>query len=78
MDPPLPCAASFLGQVISVQQPRDASGRPAYKTLRRGHANICSAVAFRPHRCVSLQGRAPPRENLKRTPLICLDTFTPG
>lgn len=30
-----------------------SSGRPSkpqYKTLRRGHANICSAVAFRPHR----------------------------
>ena len=27
-----------------------SGGQPAYKTLRRGHSNICSAVAFRPHR----------------------------
>jgi hypothetical protein len=24
--------------------------RAPYKTLRRGHSNICSSVAFRPHR----------------------------
>ncbi|GAB4823087.1 hypothetical protein N2152v2_010133 [Parachlorella kessleri] len=37
-------------QVINLQEPRDPSGRLAYKTLRRGHSNICSAVCFRPHR----------------------------
>ncbi|PSC75076.1 WD repeat-containing 53 [Micractinium conductrix] len=26
------------------------AGRPHYKTLRRGHSNICACVAFRPHR----------------------------
>ena len=44
-------------QVLSLAAPGDGAqeplrpGRPAaYKTLRRGHANICAAVAFRPHR----------------------------
>jgi WD40 repeat protein len=29
---------------------REPSRPLSYKTLRRGHSNICSAVAFRPHR----------------------------
>lgn len=36
-------------QVISLAQYK-TPGRPNFKTLRRGHTNICSAVAFRPSR----------------------------
>ena len=63
--PSLPChavnrqgswlaAADDGGEValIGLQQPRGPGGRPAYKTLRRGHSNIASTVAFRPHRSV--------------------------
>lgn len=36
--------------VSSAGEARAAGGRPSYKTLRRGHTNICSAVAFRSHK----------------------------
>lgn len=48
----------LFAQVVSLQS-RDAAGRPAYKTLRRGHSNICSAVAFRPHRCAAASMELP-------------------
>ena len=52
-------AADDSGEVVLLdlqQVQRDSScggsssAAPAYKTLRRGHTNICSAVAFRAHR----------------------------
>ena len=38
-------------QVISLNQSNSTTpNRPTFKTLRRGHTNICSAVTFRPSR----------------------------
>ena len=43
---------SGIVQLISIA-PGRSRGKdvpPAYKTLRRGHSNICSSVVFQPHR----------------------------
>lgn len=48
-------AADDSGQVQLISifppgTPRGSNGPPTYKTLRRGHRNICSSVVFQPHR----------------------------
>lgn len=44
-------SAAGPGTAAGASAARAAAARPAqYKTLRRGHTNIASAVAFRPHR----------------------------
>ena len=44
-------AADDAGEVVVMGLAPPAAGQPpACKTLRRGHTNICSAVAFRAHR----------------------------